>query len=123
MRNLFDMAFTALTDPFSINVEKDGMEYDAIVTYGNLNDCSSNLFEVSIMKPAGISPFHLKEKPTLNPDYDYMVWVDELNRVTLLYQLIGVEIEKYMRKNLGIFLIDAPLSNDIDVTENTDRDS
>jgi hypothetical protein len=117
------MSFTALTDPFNIRVEKDGVEYVANITYGRLNDCGSSLFEVSLVKPEGVPPFLLKEKPTLNPEYDYMVWVDDLNKVNVLYQLIGAEIEKYMRKTLGIFLIDAPLTHETKITENSDKDS
>lgn len=107
------MSFTALTDPFSVEFEKDGVPYQAMVTYAKKDDCSSYFFNVVFSKPEGAAPIHLQEKPTLNPDYDYMVWVDDNNSVSILYQLLGNEIEQQLKK-LGVFLIDAPVSNHVD---------
>lgn len=105
------MSYTALTDPFTINFQKDGIHYEAIVTYAQSKECCVNFFDVSIQKPKGMERFHLKEKPTLSPDFDYMVWVDEHEKMKMLYQLIGNEIEIHLRKNLGIFLIGAPVAD------------
>ena len=104
------MSFTALTDPFTIQFEKDGVAYQAVVTYAKQDDCSEYFFNVAINEPAGLSVIHLKEKPTLNPEYDYMVWVDDNDKVNMLYQQIGNEIEHELKK-MGVFLIDAPLAN------------
>src|SRR5437870_13103908 len=105
------MSYTALTDPFIIHFTHDGLSYEAEITYVKSNDSFSNFFDVAILKPEKLEPFYLKEKPTLNADYDNMVWVDEHEKLKMLYQLIGNEIEKHLRKNLGIFLIDSPLHN------------
>lgn len=104
------MAFTALTDPFLVKFEKDGVLYEAVVTYAKQNDCSEYFFDVNMKKPEGLEPIRLKEKPTLNPDYEYMVWVDDKDRINVIYQQLGNEIEQALKK-LGIFLIDAPLAN------------
>ena len=104
------MAYTALTDPFTVRFDKDGVDYEAMVTYAKMDDCSEYFFHVDVQKPEGIGPIHLKEKPTLNPEYEYMVWVDDNNRVNILYQQLGSEIERQL-KTMGVFLIDSPVSN------------
>lgn len=104
------MTYTPLTDPFTIRFVKDEVEYEAVVTYAREKDCCANFFDVAIKAPPGIESFHLKEKPTPGADFESMIWVDDQDQVKMIYQVIGEEIEKYLRKNLGIILIDAPVT-------------
>lgn len=104
------MAYLALTDPFPISFDKDGIHYEGLVTYAKKDDCSAYFFDVIIREPKDIEPIRLQERPTLNPDYDYMVWVDENSRVNAIYQEVGTQIEAELKK-LGVFLIDAAQAN------------
>lgn len=106
------MPYTPLTDPFIVHIDHDGILYDVEVTYSKSQECCENFFSINILQPAGITSFHLKEKPTLNPDYDHMVWTDENNKVETLYQELGYEIEQHLRKNLNVFLIDSQVDNE-----------
>lgn len=105
------MPYTPLTDPFTIRFLKDEVEHVALVTYAKETDCCANFFNVNIKVPKGIKPFHLKEKPTPGAQDESMIWIDDDDQVKIIYQIVGDEIEKYLRRDLGIFLIDAPVVN------------
>ncbi|MEJ7740490.1 MAG: hypothetical protein WKF97_23990 [Chitinophagaceae bacterium] len=105
------MSYLPLTDPFILRFSKDGIDYEAKVIYAKSTDCCKHFFDVTIQKPEGIKSFHLKEKPTSGPGSENMIWIDENDQVKMFYQVLGYEIEQYMRKNLGILLIDAPVAD------------
>lgn len=115
------MPYTPLTDPFTIRFFNDKVEHEAQVTYAKETSCCANFFDVNVKVPERIGQFHLKEKPTPGAEADSMIWVDKDDQVKMIYQIIGNEIEKYLRTNLGIFLIDAPViyhENDFSSQEN-----
>lgn len=116
------MPYTPLVDPFTIRFRKDEVEYEALVTYAKETDCCANFFDVNIKVPAGIKPFQLKEKPTPGAESESMIWVDKDDQVKMLYQIMGDEIEKYLRKDLGIILIDAPVINHEDDFSSREND-
>ena len=105
------MEYTPLADPFMIRFEKDGVQYEAKVVYGKSTSSCANLFNVEICWPRGIEPFCLKEKQVHHADSDAMVWVDEQGRESVFYQMIGNEIAGQLKAKLGIFLMDAPVSD------------
>jgi len=108
------MSFTPLTDPFTIRFRTDDKDYEALVTYARDVDCCTNFFDVVIKSPSGIEPFQLKEKPAPGAEFESMIWVDKQDQVKMLYQFIGDGIERYMKENLRIFLIDAPVHKNED---------
>lgn len=110
------MPYTPLTDPFTIRFYKDEVEHEAQVIYAKETKCCANFFDVRVKVPQGIGQFYLKEKPTPGTEADSMIWVDKEDQAKMIYQVIGDEIEKYLRKDLGIFLIDAPVVKDGDDT-------
>jgi hypothetical protein len=105
------MPYTPLAAPFNINFVKDDVEHEATVTYVKSSDCCSNFFNVVMHKPGETPAFILKEKPGIDPEYDNMVWMDEHDKINMLYQYIGAEIEKHLKTDLNIFFIDAHLSH------------
>lgn len=116
------MLYTPLSDPFTIRFMKDDVEYEALIIYAKEKDCCTNFFDITIKVPAGIKPFHLKEKPTPGAETGSMIWVDKDDQVKMIYQIMGDEIEKYLRKDLGIFLIDAPVINHEDDFSSQEND-
>ena len=111
------MEYTPLADPFVIRFEKDGVQYEAKVVYGKSTSSCANLFSVEIGWPHGIEPFCLKEKQVHHAQSDIMVWVDEQGRESIFYQVIGNEIAEQLKAKLGIFLLDAPVSDKGEETE------
>ena len=105
------MQFTPLAGPFDIQFVKDEVQHEATVTYVKAADCCANFFNVELHKPVEMPAFLLKERPGLDPENDDMVWMDEHEKINMLYQYIGTEIENHLKTDLGIFLIDAPVNN------------
>lgn len=105
------MQFTPLAGPFEIKFVKDKVQHEATVTYVKSASCCANFFNVKVHKPGETPAFLLKEKPGPDPENDDMVWMDEHEKINMLYQYIGTEIENHLKKDLGIFLIDANLNN------------
>src|SRR5215210_7652243 len=106
------MEYTPLADPFIINFEKDGYQYEAKIVYAKSTTSCTNFFDVVVNKPKGIEPFCLKEKPVQSLESESMVWVDEHDKQSIFYQLIGNEIAAHLKNNLGIFLLDNSVQND-----------
>ena len=104
--------YTPLAEPFTINLQKDGIEYEARVTYAKSRKSCANFFDVVVTKPSGIEPFCLKEKPVLSSDSDSITWVDENDKQSLFYKLVGNEIATNLKNKLGIILLDFQDSND-----------
>lgn len=105
------MAYIQLTEPFEIVVEFEGVNYEVQVTYVKSKSCE-NFFDVCIKRPRGLRPFSLKEDPIRTPEFEYVLWADENGKQNSLYQEIGNAIAKYLRKHLGIYLIDIPITHD-----------
>lgn len=105
------MSYLPLTDPFTLRFNKEGMEYEAKVIYAKSNDCGKHFFDVTIQKPEGCKSFQLKQKPTSGTGSDHIIWIDEIDQVNMLYQVLGNEIEQHLRHNLGILLINAPVND------------
>jgi hypothetical protein len=97
------MEYTAFADPFVVRAEKNGYQYEARVIYGKTKHSCVNIFDVKVTRPSGIAPFCLVEKPA--PDAKGMIWVDEKNKESPLYQLIGNAIAAHLRTNLGVVMI------------------
>ena len=100
------MNYKPLADPFNITFQKEGIQYKAKVVYAKSATSCANLYYVEIETPEGIEPFCLKEKPLHNDDSETMLWTDEEGRESNFYQLIGNEIARQMKDQLGVFLID-----------------
>lgn len=105
------MPLTPQAESFPIRFIKDDTEHEATVTYVKSDACCTNLFNVEVSKPAKAPAFLLREKPGTDRDTDEVIWTDDLGTRNMLYQLIGNEIEKFLKNDLGVFFIDAPLSN------------
>jgi len=106
------MSYTPLTEPFTISFINDGAIHNASVVYAKADDNCSNFFSVTIREPSDIEPIQLKEKPILTPEFEYMVWVDQNDKPTSLYQQIGKEIEKQLKEQMGIILMDVSATQD-----------
>ena len=103
------MEFIPLTDPFTLRFNNNGVTYEATVLYAKSLDCFNHFFDITMQTPEGMRCFHLKEKPHLNPGSETIIWIDQNDHVKMLYQVLGNEIQQYLRKHLGILLIDAPI--------------
>lgn len=112
------MEYTPLADPFNIRFRKDGIEYEAKVTYAKSTSSCANLFYVEMIMPHGIEPFRLKERPVHNEEQDLMVWIDAAGRESMFYQLIGEQVAQYLKQQLGIFLLDTPVTGKTGETGN-----
>ena len=112
------MEFTPLAEPFKIRFTKDEVQYEAKVTYAKSVSSCANVFNVEIIWPQGIEPFCLKEKPVHNKEQDLMVWIDEAGRESVFYQILGEQIAGYLKNQLGIFLLDTPVTGKKEETEN-----
>jgi len=106
------MNYTPLADPFVISFEKDGSEYEAKIIYAKSQHSCANFFQVEVTKPKGIEPFCLKEKPVHQPGSDRMLWVDEDDKQSVFYQLIGEEIAISLKEKLGVYLLDVAVEDD-----------
>jgi hypothetical protein len=105
---------TPLVEPFQVDFEHDGIQYNARVTYAKADASCRNIFQVSILEPSGITPFTLVEKPAEQHDTEEMLWVDSAGMYSEFYQAIGTEIAEYMKSQLGVVLIDTSVSSDSD---------
>ncbi len=105
------MSYTSLAEPFHIQFEKDGEEYAAQVTYVKSGSSCEIFYDVVIQNHEGFESFRLKEKPIRESGSDQIVWIDENNKIKILYQVIGNKIQKHLNRDLGVFLIDEPLAD------------
>jgi hypothetical protein len=105
------MEFTPLADPFTIQFKKDAIEYKARVVYAKAVSSCTNVFNVEVITPQGIEPFRLREKPVHSEEEDIMLWIDSEGRDSIFYQLIGEQIAEYLKHQLGIFLLDMPVTD------------
>lgn len=104
------MEFTPLADPFDIQFGKDGIEYKAKVTYAKSKNSCTNFFYVVVEWPTGIEPICLKEKASHEGE-NTMIWMDEQERESVFYDLIGNEIASQVKHQLGVVLLDMPVSD------------
>ena len=105
------MKYTALTEPFKITYSAENQTFVASVIYVKSSINCANFFEVTIREPEPAAPFFLKDKPVLTPEFEYMVWVDELDRQKAVYQEIGHAIQRHLREKEGVYLMDVALHN------------
>ena len=112
------MEFTPLAEPFIVQFDKDGIQYQGRVTYAKSKNSCVNIFNVEMIWPLGIESFSLKEKPVHHEEEDLMIWTDEEGRESDFYQLIGGQIAIELKNQLGILLLDTPLHGRTDEKEN-----
>lgn len=105
------MEYTPLADPFDIRFTKDGIEYKGKVTYAKSKNSCTNFFNVVVEWPTGIEPICLKEKAVHQGDSDMMIWMDDQGRESVFYDLIGREIASEIKQQLGVVLLDTPLTD------------
>jgi len=101
------MGYTKLLEPFTLQFEHNSKKYEAEVIYAKSNASCVNFFDVHVKTPQGIAPFYLKEKLIRSDTPEHMLWTDQNDKLTVIYQRIGWEIESHLRTKLGIFLLDA----------------